>query len=239
MKVINPKSWLILIAFISVAIAAIIWSIFGYIPIAMEVKGQLVNGAVELIESSELGILEDLQVKKGDKVEQGQIIAKIETRDTQGRSQTQEVISHVSGRVLSTVALGTIIEPKTHLAIIEKDDSLSQKTIFCLSSPEQCQKIKPGMKVQITASDLQKKFDATVKDVSPLLMVESNPTNLLGKATLDNSSIPQTHSVTIQSLQNIQIDKSTKDNLEKYPSYLISMQVIEKHSPISFILPKS
>ncbi|MEO0935065.1 MAG: NHLP bacteriocin system secretion protein, partial [Cyanobacteria bacterium J06641_2] len=61
MKVINPKSWLILIAFSFLIITGITWGIFGYIPITTEVKGQLVNGAIELIDSHESGILAEFK----------------------------------------------------------------------------------------------------------------------------------------------------------------------------------
>ena len=216
-----------------IIIAGIIWSIFGYIPIATEVKGQLVNGSIELINSPESGILQELKVKKGDKISQGETIATIETFDTR-KNKIQDVTSNVSGIVISTLPLGTKVDSKTHLAIIEKDDSSSQKSIFCLSSLEECQKIKTGIEVEIIASDYQEKFTGTVKDTSPLLLLENNSTNLSEKPL-----VPQIYSVIIQTIDNIKINSSVKEKLEKHPTYPVSVRVMEKHSPISFILPKS
>ena len=213
-----------------IIITGIIWSIFGYIPIATEVKGQLVNGSIELINSPESGILQELKVKKGDKISQGETIATIETSE----SQTQDVTSNVSGIVISTLPLGTKVDSKTHLAIIEKNDSSFQKSIFCLSSLEECQKIKTGIEVEIIASDYQEKFTGTVKDTSPLLLLENNSTNLSEKPL-----VPQIYSVIIQTIDNIKINSSVKEKLEKHPTYPVSVRVMEKHSPISFILPKS
>ncbi|MEL6457531.1 MAG: hypothetical protein AAFQ91_04675 [Cyanobacteria bacterium J06621_15] len=239
MKVINPKSWLILIAFSFLIITGITWGIFGYIPITTEVKGQLVNGAIELIDSPESGILAEFKVKKGDTIQEGQTIAKIKKIDAAGKAQIKDLISDFSGRVISTVSVGTKVVPKTHLAIVEKANSSSQKSIFCLSSPEECQKIKAEMKVKVIANQLQEDFTATVKNVSPLLIFEDSSANSLQTANSSSSLIPQVQSVTIQEIGNIQIKDSSHQKLEQHPVYPVSIRATEKHSPISFILPKS
>lgn len=240
MKVINPKSWLILIAFVSVIIAGIVWGIFGHIPIAIEVKGQSVNGAIELIDSPEPGRLKELKVNRGDIVKKGQVLAIIETTN-RGISQDKIIPSKLSGRVLSIAPLGIQINSKTHFAIIEKMDS-SQKSIFCLSSLSECQKIKPQMQVEVIAGELSEQFEAKVQEVLPLiaspLKTFENNVNLSEKPAVTNNLIPQTESGVIQILGNLQINNIAEDKLQEYLSYPVSIRVIEKRSPISFMLPK-
>lgn len=218
MKVINPKSWLVLVAYISVMITGIIWGIFGHISITTEVKGQLGNlGQIKYIKLSETGRIESLKIKNGDVVQKGQVLAVIDNFNSKDNSQ-QEIKSDFSGRVLEIASLGEIIDSKNTFAVIEKNDYSFQKSITCLSSSSDCQKIKAGMKVQVTVSDMQEEnfnFTTTVKDVLSLNQ---------GKV--------------IQVLDYSKLDNSTKDKLEKSSSYPVSVRVNRESSPISFVFPQ-
>ena len=240
MKVVNKKSWLVLIAFTSIVLTGVIWSIFGHIPIIIEVKGQLVNsGPIKSIESLETGRIQALKVKNGDTVEQGQVLAVIEKFNSKGNSIRKEIISNFSGTVLETLQVGENIDTRTTLVIIEKNDSSTQKSIFCSSSLEDCQKIRAGMKVQITASEIQEQFYATIKEVLLPINFEEEPVSLSKNNDKYNNFVSQNKDKTIQILEKLEINNITKEKLEKHPNFPVSIRVVKESSPISFIFPKS
>ncbi|MEM7552726.1 MAG: NHLP bacteriocin system secretion protein [Cyanobacteria bacterium P01_A01_bin.84] len=85
MRVVDPKSWIPLAALGSVGIIALIWSIFGRIPIYIDGVGVILYPSTVIpIQSKNSGQLVDLKVKEGDIVKKGDILAtvdKIELRE--------------------------------------------------------------------------------------------------------------------------------------------------------------
>lgn len=216
MKVINPKSWLVLVAYISVIITGIIWSIFGHISMATEATGKLGNlGQIKYIQLPETGRLQALKVKNGDTVQKGQLLAIILN---QKDNIKKEIVSEFSGKVLQIAPQGELIDSKNNFATIETNDLPFQKSITCVSSSD-CQKIQAGMEVEVTSSEMQEEnfnFKATVKDILPLPQGEI-----------------------IQVLDNLKIDNPTKNKLAKYSSHPVSIRVVEERSPISFVFPQN
>lgn len=212
MKVINPKSWLVLVAYISIIVTGIIWSIFGHISITTEAKGQLINlGTIEYVKSPQTGRLQELKVKNGAVVKQNDVLAVIDT----GNSKQQEVFSNISGRVLWTAPQGENLNSKHIFAIIEKNGSNFKKSIICLSSSE-CQKIKSAKKIQITASEMpEDKLNVSLNNLTTQILDDI-----------------------IQVRDNVEIDAHIKGELDKYSSYPVSIRAIQEYSPISLIFPQ-
>lgn len=80
--VIKPYRWVILFATAFVVIGCLVWSLTGTIPTKVNGMGVLVNsGEMISISYPSNGIVKDVFVKRGTRVEKGQIIARIERLD--------------------------------------------------------------------------------------------------------------------------------------------------------------
>ncbi|MEM7553429.1 MAG: NHLP bacteriocin system secretion protein [Cyanobacteria bacterium P01_A01_bin.84] len=87
-RVTNPKRWASLIALGSLVIAGGAWSWFGRIPIIVKGRGVLVYPSqVVPVQASNPGRILKMDVKTGDKVEKGQVIATLDQSEL--RSQLQ------------------------------------------------------------------------------------------------------------------------------------------------------
>lgn len=77
-KVTGPKSWIALTTVALILITAIVWSIVGNVKTKLNVVGFLLGGEVHEVVSTSQGQLINLNVKIGDQVKQGDVIATIE-----------------------------------------------------------------------------------------------------------------------------------------------------------------
>lgn len=93
MQVVNPRSWIPLATLGSLVFIALLWSIFGRIPITVEGRGILVfPGNVVPLQSKSAGQIIELKIKVGDVVKAGQIIGVIdqtELREQLGQQQAK------------------------------------------------------------------------------------------------------------------------------------------------------
>jgi HlyD family secretion protein len=90
MRVVSPKSWLPLLALGSVVASAVVWSIYGRIPITVEGRGVLIYPSrVVSLQSIGEGQVIDLKVKVGDVVKRGDILATIDQIDLRKQLQLQ------------------------------------------------------------------------------------------------------------------------------------------------------
>ncbi len=90
MQVVNPKSWLPLVALGSLVGAAIIWSIYGRIPITVEGRGVVVYPRkVVPLQAKSAGQLLALNVKVGDVVKKGDVLATVDQVDLRKQLQLQ------------------------------------------------------------------------------------------------------------------------------------------------------
>ena len=79
MQVVNPRIWLPLVTLGSFLIIGAIWSIFGRIPITVTGQGLLLNpGDIRELQSSNKGQIVKLNIKPGELVKKGDVIATIE-----------------------------------------------------------------------------------------------------------------------------------------------------------------
>ncbi|KYC40650.1 NHLP bacteriocin system secretion protein [Scytonema hofmannii PCC 7110] len=88
MQVVSPKSWLPLTALGSLVAVAIVWSIYGRIPITVEGRGVVIYPRkVVPLQSKSAGQLLALDVKVGDVVKKGQVLATIDQVDLRKQLQ--------------------------------------------------------------------------------------------------------------------------------------------------------
>lgn len=90
MRVIGPNSWLPLTSLCFLIVIATIWSIYGRIPITIQGRGVLIYPQqVVPIQATGSGQLLSLNVKVGDVVKKGQVIATINQNDLQKQLHQQ------------------------------------------------------------------------------------------------------------------------------------------------------
>ena len=90
MQVVSPRSWLPLVALSSLVCSAVIWSIYGRIPITIEGRGVLIYPSkVVPLQSKSSGQLLALNVKVGDVVKKGQVLATIDQVELHKQLQQQ------------------------------------------------------------------------------------------------------------------------------------------------------
>ena len=90
MQVVSPKSWLPLASLGSLVVVALIWSIFGRIPITVEGRGVLIfPRKVVPLQSKSSGQLLALNVNVGDVVKKGDVLATVDQVDLRKQLQLQ------------------------------------------------------------------------------------------------------------------------------------------------------
>ncbi|MGJ5676694.1 MAG: NHLP bacteriocin system secretion protein [Nostochopsis sp.] len=90
MQVVSPRSWLPLVALGSIVGVAVIWSIYGRIPITVEGRGVLIYPSnVVPLQSKSPGQLMALNIKVGDVIKKGQVLATIDQAELRKQLQQQ------------------------------------------------------------------------------------------------------------------------------------------------------
>lgn len=77
LTVVTPRAWLALLSLLFLAFVAVLWAIFGSIPIRVEGKGIVMNEKGELftVQSKVRGHIDHIYVKAGDKIKKNDLIA--------------------------------------------------------------------------------------------------------------------------------------------------------------------
>lgn len=158
MQVVSPRSWLPLLALGSIVGVAVIWSIYGRIPITVEGQGVLIYPSnVVPVQSKSAGQLMALNIKVGDIIKKGQLLATIDQAElrkqlqqqraklTELRSQDQAVGSlqglrleqeqrsqqqqrqYLQQRVLELEAITPLLKTKSKTSIGQQRQSLQQR----------------------------------------------------------------------------------------------------------------
>ncbi|MEM9272429.1 MAG: NHLP bacteriocin system secretion protein [Cyanobacteria bacterium P01_F01_bin.143] len=129
MQVVSPKDWLPLGGLVIFALLAVLWSIFGKIPITVTGKGILINPRrVVPLQSPISGELKALNIKDGQCIEKDEILAVIDPSDIKQQLQQQrDKLSQLNQQLAETTLLR---KQKTQLeieAITSERTSLQQR----------------------------------------------------------------------------------------------------------------
>ncbi|MGL5879326.1 MAG: NHLP bacteriocin system secretion protein, partial [Xenococcaceae cyanobacterium] len=88
MKVIKPKSWISLATLGTIAGVALIWSIFGSIPVTIEGRGVTIYPSKVIpLQAKSAGQLVKVNVKEGDIVRKGDVLATVDQMDVRKQLQ--------------------------------------------------------------------------------------------------------------------------------------------------------
>ena len=125
-EVIDRRDWLPLFTIGSLTSIAIVWSIFGKIPVNVASKGVLVPGSgITNIESPVVGQLSQLNVSVGDCIEKDEVIATIDPADIKQKlSQEREKYQQL---IQQKLVANTISTQRTNLDILSIQKQISSK----------------------------------------------------------------------------------------------------------------
>ncbi len=91
MEVVNPRAWIPLTTVGFLTATALVWSIFGRIPVTIQGAGVLVYpSTVVPLQSKSAGQLLELKIKEGDTIAKGDVIAKVDRKDLQEKLDLAE-----------------------------------------------------------------------------------------------------------------------------------------------------
>src|SRR3954453_18303726 len=98
MEVATPRTWLALLGLSGMLVAALLWGVFGSVPMLIHADGILIReGSVRTVDAPIAGEVQAVDVRAGDAVEAGQAVARIV--EIEGGRATA-VTSPYAGRVL-------------------------------------------------------------------------------------------------------------------------------------------
>jgi HlyD family secretion protein len=106
-SLVSPRSWLPLVALGSIVGVAVIWSIYGRIPITVQGQGVLIYPSnVVPLQSKSAGQLMALNIKVGDVVKKGQVLATIDQAEL--RKQLQQQRAKLTELASQDLAVGSL-----------------------------------------------------------------------------------------------------------------------------------
>jgi HlyD family secretion protein len=143
MQVVSPKSWLPLVALGSLVGVAIVWSIYGRIPITVEGRGILIYPRkVVPLQSTSSGQLMALDAKVGDFVKKGQVLATID--QTELRKQLQQQRAKLTELQSQDQAVGLLQGQR-----LEQDKgSMQQQRQYLQQRIRELQALTPLLKIK-------------------------------------------------------------------------------------------
>ncbi|MBW4509340.1 MAG: NHLP bacteriocin system secretion protein [Scytonematopsis contorta HA4267-MV1] len=167
MKIVSPKSWLPLFAFGSIVAVGLTWSIYGKIPVTVDGKGVLIYPKkVVPLESKTPGQLLALNIKVGDMVTKGQVLATIDQSELRKQLQQQQTklkeldsqnnaVGSLQGQRLEQEKISMLqqksslqqrigqLQAMTPLLKVKNKDSIKQQRIVLRQRIQQAQALAP------------------------------------------------------------------------------------------------
>jgi multidrug efflux pump subunit AcrA (membrane-fusion protein) len=157
MRVTDPKGWLALIGLLALVAAAVVWGVFGSVPVQVgDDKGVLLAGdSRSQAVSQTSGLVTDVRVEIGDHVHEGQVLARV--RPNEGAEA--DVVSLFDGRVDEIlIEKGMFLERGQQVAVIKRGNEPLQAFVFV--DGEQGKRLKKGTPVHVLPSTVKaEEFD--------------------------------------------------------------------------------
>ncbi|MBN1919688.1 MAG: NHLP bacteriocin system secretion protein [Anaerolineae bacterium] len=153
LQVTRPAGWLALLACALLLVAALLWGVFGSLPITVTGQGILLApGGVREVVSLSAGQLVSLDVHPGDIIAPGQVVARLIEPE---QSTPTDIISPYAGRVLELQAItGGVVERGDALLSLESADAGSLEAIVYIPAAEG-NKVQPGMQVLLAPASVK------------------------------------------------------------------------------------
>ncbi|GET37488.1 NHLP bacteriocin system secretion protein [Microseira wollei] len=255
MQVVSPKSWLPLFTLGSLVFVAIVWSIYGRIPITVEGRGVLIYPRKVLaLQSKTPGQLLSLNVKVGDFVKKGDAIATINQADLrkqleQQRAKLTELESQDRG--LGSVQQQRIEQEKiaiqqqrqylqqriaefqalTPVLKAKSSDSIIQQRQYLLQRIAEFQTLSPVLKAKGSDSIIQQRQYlqqriAELQTTTPVLKAKSSDSIIQQRRSL------QQRIAELQSLTPILQEKARDSILQQRQGLEQTLEKVKAMNPI-------
>lgn len=177
-KITNPGVWSLLIAFLAMVIAVVIWFVVGVIPSTMEIKGVLFPGdGTVTVRAPHDGRIQDMRVKTGDTVFLYEALAVIPEQDSidaisalaagGDASELERVhFDYMAEAVLRADHAGYVLNAKRTGDAVEKgeaiasiaatDDDTNMYQLVCYVPADTARRLSAGMEIQACPSHLSR-----------------------------------------------------------------------------------
>ena len=192
MTVVRPSTVLALISVFIMMVVAVLWCIFGTVPEVVHGRGVIINiDKIESIKYPGTGIVENIFISHGERVYNGQVIARIEQENGE-KSGSVQVLANSSGVVMEIpLRKGDYIQPGTTIAVIDTADVDMPIEALVYFSGTDGKKLKPGMKIGLVPSTVKQEEYGYI--VGIIMEVSSFPVsdNYL-HASLQNTALVNT-----------------------------------------------
>jgi hypothetical protein len=145
-RLIEPRGWLALIAVMVLLVLGVAWGVFGTLPEVVQARGVLFRpGRIQEIKVEESGQLSNFQLKVGDSVREGQLLARLKNNV----GNIVELKSPADATVMEVLAENwQTLKAET---VIARLDFLNNRPLqgLALVPLSQLGQLKPGQKVQL------------------------------------------------------------------------------------------
>jgi multidrug efflux pump subunit AcrA (membrane-fusion protein) len=249
MRVTGPKGWLALIALLVLLAAAVVWGVFGTVPVQVGGdEGVLLGGdSRHQVVSQTSGLVTDVRVGIGDSVQKGQVIARV---SPEGGAET-DVVSLFDGRVDSIlIEEGMLLQRGQNVAVIKEGNDPLQAFIF--APAEQGKLLKKGMQVRVLPSTVKAEEFGSIRgevtSVSKFPVTEDEMFLLLENQSLVDALRSKEAQLRVD--VKLQRDPSTPSGLKwsssQGPPFVITRGtlctatfVLGEQRPVDLVLPSS
>ena len=249
MHVTDPRGWLALIALLALVAAAVVWGVFGSVPIEVGGdKGVMLGGdSRNPAVSQTSGLVTDVPVEIGDHVQKGQVLARV--RPNQGAET--DVVSLFDGRVDQIlIERGMLLERGQQVAVIKRGNEPLQAFVFVAG--EQAKQFKKGMQVHVLPSTVQAEafgfIQGKVTSVSKFPVTEDEMSLLLENQSLVDAlrTGGSQHRVDVKLLRDPSTPSGFKWSSSQGPPFAITRGtlctatfVLDEERPVNLVLPSS
>ena len=243
MTVIRPATVLALVSVFIMMVVAVLWCVFGTVPEVVRGKGVIINiDKIESIKYPGNGIVENIFISNGDRVYNGQVIARVDQN---------QVIANSAGVVMEIpLRKGDYVQPGTTIAVIDTADLDMPIEALVYFSGTDGKKLSPGMKIGLVPSTVKQEEYGYI--VGIIMEVSQFPVsdNYLN-SSLQNTALVNTFK---QIMNPIEVKVSIIPDPQSYSGYKWSSSkgpqqkigsgfmcdasvITESHRPVSILIP--
>lgn len=246
-----PFFWMAMVGAGVMLVAAILWSLFGKIPVNINADGICMSsGGIHVVYSKNNGIVDEVTVMDGDMVKEGDVIAKLFTGELSGQPEEIEIKADMSGNVMGlNVVPGNVIAAGSPVCRIVAENAGSMSAVLYVPVSDG-RKIKPGMEVNVYPTTVNSQeyghVNAVVDRVGSYVTSAEEMQNMLGDSSLVESFRSNGPVIQVQCL--LKPDSSTESGyewsnskgaqVELEPGTTVNADItIEKKAPITMLIP--
>lgn len=154
----SPTLWLSLVGAAGIIIVALLWAIFGRLPVEVDACGIYVNrDGVQTVYATNGGVISEIPVADGAEVKKGDIIALLDSGEIDAAIQGDAEITASADGIISNISVspGSVLGPGSEVAKIRMGDA-SDRVVVCYIPVGFGKKIQQGMKVMVYPTTVNK-----------------------------------------------------------------------------------